>query len=45
MIFDQDHKHLEYTPMVNQRVFKVGGQDDLVEENSMGGGAKTILNK
>jgi hypothetical protein len=26
-------------------VFKVGGQDELVEENSMGGGAKTILNK
>jgi hypothetical protein len=26
-------------------VFKVGGQDDLGEENSIGGGAKTILNK
>jgi len=27
-IFDIKYKHLEYFPMVNSRVFSVGGQDD-----------------
>lgn len=43
-IFNLENKHLEYFPMVNQRVFPIGGQEKAANENEDTGGHKEILN-
>ena len=40
ILFDEKHKHLEYFPIVNQRVFSIGGLDDKAASNK-----KQIMNK
>ena len=41
-IFDEKNNHLEYVPMINQRVFQIGGTGGADEEE--GQGFKDIMN-
>ena len=34
-LFEKEHRHLEYYPVINQRVFPIGGQDVAANENEM----------
>jgi len=45
-IFDKENRHLEYFPIVNQRVFSIGGQEQSTQDNDNAAqhGHKEILN-